>query len=314
MRNWTNPAVAPQEVAVLLFPRFSNLCLANAVEPLRAANEILMREAYRWRFVTLDGETVESSSGLPVLPHGPLRDHPGGDHLVVLSSYDVRHHATPAAAAALKSAARRFGHVVGMDTGAWLLAQAGLLDGARATIHWAEMTAFSERFDTIETVSDRVVTCGNRTTSGGAMAAFDTVLAMIRAAHGEALGLEVSAFFLHRPPEPPVDRMFRGPASPQVEQAITLMSGALETPLPIATLAARLQTTQRTLTRAFQADLGAAPKAVYKWLRLAAARRYAEQSDYSITEIALRCGYASAAAMTRAFVAQYGRPPRSFRP
>ena len=90
MRNWTNPAVAPQEVAVLLFPRFSNLCLANAVEPLRAANEILMREAYRWRFVTLDGETVESSSGLPVLPHGPLRDHPGGDHLVVLSTTPPR--------------------------------------------------------------------------------------------------------------------------------------------------------------------------------------------------------------------------------
>ncbi|WP_417524877.1 GlxA family transcriptional regulator [Marinovum sp.] len=313
MRNWTNPPGAPQEVAVLLFPRFSNLCLANAVEPMRAANELLGREAYRWSFVTLDGAPVESSSGLPVLPHCPLRAHGGGDHLFVLASYDVRSHATPAAAKALSAAARRFGHVSGMDTGAWLLAQAGLLDGARATIHWAEMTAFSERFDTLETVPDRVVTCGNRTTSGGAMAAFDTVLEMIRAAHGEALGLEVSAFFLHRSAEIPVESGFRRGGAPLVEQAITLMSATIEAPLPIATLAARLQTTQRTLSRAFQADLGAAPKAVYVWLRLAAARRYAEQSEYSITEIALRCGYANAAAMTRAFVAQYGRPPRAFR-
>ena len=59
---------------------------------------------------------------------------------------------------------------------------------------------------------------------------------------------------------------------------------------------------------------GTGPEGKGLALRLAAARRYAEQSDYSITEIALRCGYAGAAAMTRAFVAQYGRPPRSFRP
>ncbi|MGY3439850.1 MULTISPECIES: GlxA family transcriptional regulator [unclassified Marinovum] len=313
MRKWTRAPLETQNVAVLLFPRFSNLCLANAVEPMRAANELLMREAYRWSFVTLDGAPVESSSGLPVLPNCPLRDHPGGAFLFVLSSYDVRAHATPAVNTALSAAAKRFDCVVGMDTGAWLMAQAGLLDGAQATIHWAEITAFSERFDTVDALSDRVVISGNRVTSGGAMAAFDTVLEMIRRDHGAALHLEVSAFFLHRSAEPPSHNPWQPRGSPLVERGIALMSANIETPLSIGQLATHLQTTQRSLTRAFQAEFGAAPKAVYKWLRLAAARRYAQQSDYSITEIALRCGYGNAAAMTRAFVAQYGRPPRSFR-
>lgn len=313
MRNWTTHKSDRFDVAVLLFPRFSNICLANAVEPLRAANEFLMRDTYRWSFVTLDGEAVESSSGLPVLPNGRLRDHPGGEYLFVLSSYGASTLATPDAARALSAAAKRFRHVAGMDTGAWLMADAGLLDGVRATIHWAELTAFSERFDTIEAVSDRVVINGDRITCGGAMAAFDTVLELIRRRHGEALRLEVSALFLHRFPEPSDDSPIRTGAVPLVERCIALMNATIEDPLPIAILAQRVKTTQRTLTRNFKKEFGAPPKTVYKWLRLATARRYAQQTGYPISEIALRCGYASAAAMTRAFVAQYGRPPRTFR-
>ena len=298
---------------MLLFPRFSNHCLANAVEPLRAANEFLMREAYRWTFVTLDGAAVESSSGLPVLPGCRLRDHPGGAFLFVASSYDVRGYATQSAARALRAAARRFRAVAGMDTGAWLMAHAGLLDGVRATIHWDELTAFSEAFGEVDAVAERYVIEGDRMTCGGAMTAFDLVLNVIGQAHGEALRLEVAALFLHQSIEAPPDRPYRHRASPAVERALAAMSSTLETPLRIGELAARVQTTQRGLARAFRAELGASPMTVYKRMRLAAARRYAQQSNYSVTEIALRCGYRNAAAMTRAFVEQYGRPPSAFR-
>ena len=210
-------------------------------------------------------------------------------------------------------AARRFRCVVGMDTGAWLMAHAGLLENGAATIHWDELTAFAETFDDIDTVSDRYVMNGNRLTCGGAMTAFDLVLELIRRTHGEALGLEVSAFFLHQSAEPPGERMFKRHASPMVERCLAIMSGSLEAPLTITELAQMVQTNQRTLGRVFQAELGASPKRVYKWLRLAAARRYAQTSSYPIAEIALRCGYANAAAMTRAFVERYGKPPSAFR-
>lgn len=125
MPNWNVTADKPQDVAVLLFPRFSNHCLANAIEPLRAANEHLMQDFYRWRFVTLDGAPVQSSSGMPVLPDCPLRDHPGGAFLFVLSSYDVATLASPVTSRALKAASGRFETVAGMDTGAWLMAMPG---------------------------------------------------------------------------------------------------------------------------------------------------------------------------------------------
>lgn len=313
MQNWIIPNVGTHKVAVLLLPRFSNHCLANAVEPLRATNELLMREAYRWQFVTLDGEAVVSSSGLPVMPGCRLRDHPGGDMLVVMSSYDVRDFATATTARALRAAARRFRTVVGMDTGAWLMAQAGLLDAGSATIHWDELTAFSEAFPSVHCVPERYVDAGDMITCGGAMTAFDLVLQLIRRAHGAAVALEVSAFFLHQSTGAPQDRIYGYRLSPRVEGCLALMSSTLETPLRIGDLAARVQTTQRTLARAFQAELGAPPKTVYKRLRLAAARRYARQSNYPITEIALRCGYRNAAAMTRAFVEEYGKPPSEFR-
>ena len=218
MRNWQVDAGETQDVAVLLFPRFSNHCLANAVEPLRAANGFLMREAYRWQFVTLDGAAVQSSSGLPVLPNRRLRDHPGGAFLFVASSYDVRHYATQATSRALRAAANRFQTVVGMDTGAWLMAQAGLLEGAQATIHWDELTAFSETFAEVDAVARRYVIQGNRVTCGGAMTAFDLVLDLIGRTHGEALKLEVAALFLHQSAEAPKDHPYRHRARPLVER------------------------------------------------------------------------------------------------
>lgn len=313
MRNWTSEPRERQDVAVLLFPRFSNHCLANAVEPLRAANALLGREAYRWRFVTLDGEAVVSSSGLPVVPNGRLRDHSGGDFLFVMSSYDFKDFATPITSLSLNAAARRFKTIVGLDTGAWLMGFSGLLDTRRATIHWDEFAAFSETFLAVDAVCERYLIDTDRVTCGGGMAAFDLILEVIRRTHGTALGLEVSALFLHQSSAAPQSDTYRHENSPLVEGAIALMSANLEQPLAMVDMAKQMQTTQRTLTRAFQADMGTPPKTVYKRLRLAAARRYAEQSSYPISEIAIRCGYMSAASMTRAFVAEYGMPPSSYR-
>ncbi len=313
MRNWQIETADIQTVAVLLFPRFSNHCLANAVEPLRAANEKLMRIAYRWEIVTLDGEAVESSSGLPVLPACRLSDHPGGDFLFVMSSYDARRHASPRTSRALKSAAKRFPTLIGMDTGSWLMAEAELLDGLRATIHWDEFTAFSETFPDVRSVTDRVVAEPGRWSCGGAMTAFDLVLHLIRETHGEAVRLEVASVFLFQNTQPSQDLIFRRFGSDIVERAVTLMSSNLETPVPVGDIAGMLEISPRNLMRAFRNDLGAPPQTVYKRLRLMAARRYVEQSGYSIAEIALRCGYLNAAAMTRAFKDEFGIAPSRLR-
>lgn len=313
MYYWSKTSEKTQTVAVLLFPRFSNHCLANALEPLRAANEFLMREAYRWEFVTLDGQAVESSSGLPVLPSRALKSHPGGDFLFVAPSYAVRDFAEQRTARALRAAAKRFDKVVGMDTGAWLMAHAGLLDGLKATIHWDELAAFTENFTSVEAVSDRYVMDKDCFTCGGATTSIELVLDLIARAHGEAIRLEVAALFFYQAPPLQTSLFNKVSKSKLVGECVALMAATIENPMQIDALAAEFNMSQKTLSRAFRLELGAPPVTVYKRLRLAAAKRYIVQSEWTIAEISIRCGYTNATAMTRAFVEEFGMTPSYLR-
>lgn len=313
MRKWYIPTEKPQKIGVLVYPQFSNHCLANAVEPLRAANTLARKKLYDWQFLSIDGAPVQSSSGLPILPDETLARSAGGDYLFVLPSYDFLVHSTPETHRGLRSAARRFDTLVGMDTGSWLLAAAGLLDGRRATIHWDELAHFAETFPAVRTVEDRFVIDGTRITCGGAMTAFDLVLDLIGQAHGESLRLEVAALFMHGDRARPPNAARRSSGSDLVDAAVAIMRTHIEAPLPLPEVAAMCATSQRSLEALFHRHLGTAPRTVYKRLRLLAARRYAEQSEYSVAEIALRCGYRNASAMTRAFTAEFGVTPRHVR-
>lgn len=309
----TKSSQSCRDVGVLLFDRFSNHCLANTIEPLRAANTLSGRTLYRWTFLSVDGAGVVSSSGLPVQPAGPLARHDGGDLLFVMPSYGFRSHANAPTLRALRSAAGRFRTLVGMDTGAWLLAAAGLLAGRRATIHWDEMTALAERFPDLDVRDERYVIDGNRITCGGVTTAFDLVLDLIEEHHGAMLHLEVAALFV-----PGETRFAGGRVHPptrrrSVDLAVAAMRRNLETPLPQAEIAALAGLTQRGLEAAFRATLGHTPQAVYRGLRLREARRLADGTAMSVAEIAARCGYADASAMTRAFRREFGVSPREFR-
>jgi AraC family transcriptional regulator, carnitine catabolism transcriptional activator len=298
-----------QQIGVLLFEHFSNHCLANAVEPLRAANMLSRNTLYQWQFVTLDGGPVTSSSGLPVLPKARLSDHPGGDMLLVLPSYGHLRHATPATARALRAAARRFTLLAGLDTGSWLLAAAGLLDGYRATIHWDEFDKFSETFPQVTTDSARFVIDRDRASCGGAMTAFDLVQDLIGRSHGPALQLEIASLFMQGAPMP---REVTARTN-LVDAAVVLMRKNLEDPLTIPALARRLGCTQRKLEARFQQRLTDSPRKIYQRLRLQTARRMMTETESRVAEIALRCGYGDASAMTRAYRLEFGCAPTATR-
>ncbi|WP_372884124.1 GlxA family transcriptional regulator [Shimia sp.] len=311
MRNWSKTSAAPQQFGILLFDGFSNFCLANTVEPLRAANMLSGRSLYRWQFLTLDGQAAQSSSGLTVAPHQPL-SRAAGDLLAVMPSYGFEGHAGWVTQQALRAAARRFGALAGFDTGSWLLAEAGLLEGHRATIHWEELTGFAERFPEVEVRRERFVIDGNCITCSGAMAAFDLVMHMIGRDHGEALALEVSQLFMTRG-SARNHAGGAGPASRVVNRALALMQENLEEPLPIAEVARRCGGTQKALEARMRADLGAPPQTVYRRLRLNLARKLTQETDLTVAEIALRCGYQTPAAMTRAFRETFATTPRRLR-
>jgi len=302
-----------REIGVLLFERFSNHCLANAVEPLRAANGFAGRPLYRWQYLTLDGQPVASSSGLPVAPGGRLADHPGGDYLFVIPSYGHLDHVGAATARALRGASHRFRFLVGMDMGAWLMAAAGLLEGRRATIHWDELDRFSEAFPDIEVTEDRFVLDGDRITCGGATTAFELVLDLIARHHGPMLRLEVAALFMYGERRDLDDPLLRPSRSQLADAAVALMRRHIEEPLGVPALCRRLGVPQKRLEALFRDQFRMTPQTVYKRLRLREAKRLVAHSRLSVTEIGLRCGYRDASAMTRAFAAEFGVTPRDLR-
>ncbi|WP_120633309.1 GlxA family transcriptional regulator [Ruegeria sp. EL01] len=311
MQKWKKSHSAPRQIGVLLFDGFSNHCLANTVEPLRAANMLSGRRLYDWKFLSLAAGPVTSSSGLQVAPHGTLQTS-DGNMLMVMPSYGFRTHSGWQTLAGLRAAAERFDTLVGLDTGSWLLALAGLLDGYRATIHWEELTGFTERFPEVDAVRERYVVDHDRITCSGAMAAFDLVLHLIGRDQGQALALEVAQLFMTRDSA----RSHSGGAGATtgyVNKALALMQEHLEAPLPVSEIAKRVGRSQKALSIRMQAELGAGPAQVYRRLRLNLARKLVNETDLTVGEVALRAGYDDPSALTRAFKAEFGVTPRTLR-
>ena len=307
MRNTT----APQKISILLFERFSNHCLANVVEPLRAANDLSRRHIYAWEYLTTDGQPVRSSAGMPILPDRALKDATRGDYLFVQPSYGFEDLASAGNLRALRAAAKKFDALAGLDTGSWLLASAGFLDGCQATIHWDYLTKFAETFPEVTTLDDRFVIDETRLSCGGAMTAFDLVCELIGRRHGENLRLNVQSLFMHDLSRRP--QMIDVETNDLIAKAIATMRAHIETPLSIIEVAARVSVSPKTLEREFARQLGNTPKNVYKNIRLSQARQLAEETNIPVGEIAVRCGYNDASAMTRAFRQEFGTTPRDCR-
>ncbi|WP_278922057.1 MULTISPECIES: GlxA family transcriptional regulator [Pseudophaeobacter] len=314
MQRWIKDDAAMQQVDLLLFDDFSGHCLANTIEPLRAANTLAGRQIYAWRFLTLDGAPASSSAGMEVNPHDRL-PHCQGDMLIAMPSYRYRPLATEKAKAALRAAALRYRVMAGFDAGAWLLAAAGLLDGRRATIHWEELASFAEGFPQIAVQRLRHVQDGNRITCTGALAAFDLMMELIGQRHGQALRLEVAALFMS--PEvteaEPSPLAMGSARSRSVARALALMQAHIEAPLSIAEIARQIGRNRKDLEHRMKAQLGATPQAIYRHLRLIQARKLILETDLSVAEVALRSGYENPSAMTRAYRIEFGATPRQMR-
>ena len=303
----------------LLFDGFSNLVLANAIEPLRAANQLSGRDLFRRSLLTVSGEAAFSSSRIVIRPDRRLADSGALDILFVIAGYDFRDRCTAEALSALSLAAARARFVAGLDTGSWLLAAAGLIDGRQATIHWQELDAFAEAFPNVEVSSDRFVFDGRAVSSGGATAVLDLMLRLIRERCGDALTFDVMNLFIYDI-ERAYERPYRGARSrrivelsPKLISAMTLMRQNLETPLPIPEIALKVASSPRSLARVFQREFTMSPGRYYQLVRLKAAQRLVEETTLGVAEIAVRTGFSSAATLSRAFSRHFDTTIRSIR-
>ncbi len=308
-----------QHFGFLLLPKFSSLCLANALEPLRAANLIAGRPLYQWSLYSLDGSDVVSSSGLATGSCTPLAEAKDIDSLFVVSSYDYKRQVSRPLLRDLVRLSRQVRILGGLDTGSFLLAEAGLLDGYQATVHWQELGIFEETFHDVVTLSDRFVIDRKRITAGGATTTLDLMLHLIAERHGVALRLDVAALFIYdgshlaedpqRPP-PPMDWQ---PFPAGMSAIVALMESNIEAPLSIGEIARRLGLSQKKLERQIRRILDTTPVGYYQHIRLSAARSMIMETLLPVSEIAVRTGYTSASALTRAFAQHFAMTPSALR-
>lgn len=311
-------------IAFLPLPQFSNLCLANAIEPLRAANQIAQKPLFRWTVTGLGDTPVASSSGLTFTPDRLLdaliAEAERDDLLMVVASFEFRDHATADLARSLRTWARSGRAIGGLDTGAWMLADAGLLDGYRATIHADDLEPFAEAFPRVEAIEARYVVDRGRITAGGATITLDLMLDLIRDYAGARIRDGVAAMLLYDrdrtgagPQRPALLAEERARVSPRLARALRLMQAHVDDPLPITDLARRAGVSQRHLERLCRRELGETAIARYLSIRVEAAQRLIRDTDQRLAEVAARTGFSSAAALRRAYVARYGMSPRDAR-
>ncbi|MCP3969557.1 MAG: GlxA family transcriptional regulator [Rhodobacteraceae bacterium] len=304
-------------VHVLLLPRCNMLSLAAAVDPLRSANRVAGRALYRWRFCSGGGGEVGLTAGFGV-PTEPLPETPC-DLLAVIAGFDVAALATPRLKRTLARAARVAARVAGIDGGGEVLARTGLLTGQRATTHWEDLEALAGEFPEIEVVRDRYVASGKWLTTGGASPCIDMMLMLIEADFGRAIAEGVARAFLYDPvhsgsePQSLVSASRLARRSPPVARALRAMEARLETPPPIAAIARDAGLSVRRLEMLFARELGTSPAAFFRQLRLSEARRLVLSSPAPLSEIAVRCGFASLSAFSRAFSASFGTSPSALR-
>ena len=309
----------PLEITFLALPGASILCVASAIDPLRAANRISGDELYRWEIVSPDGAVPRTTSGLPVAISGKFNPATHHDVLIVIGGFGTSAFSRGPFLAGLAKAARRARAIGGIEAGTWLLGYAGLLEGRKATTHFEDMEDFRAAFPGADIQPERYVIDGPVFTCGGASPALDLMLHLIRARQGSALAMNVASVFVYDQSRATTDvQQLVAPGQierndPRVASAIRLMERTIDSPLTIAAIAARSGVTARTLETTFRQLIGETPGHYYLGLRLAAARKMVTDTRLPIAEIAARTGFSGSATFSRAFKARYGKAPTGIR-
>lgn len=308
----------PSPIRVLLLPGFTLLSLASLIEPLRIANRYL-NPGYVWTLCSIDGAPVPDANGIDIPVDGSLLETQKLGTLIVVADREPQLYASRELLAFIRKIVRHGTVVAGIDTGAHILALAGLLDGYRATAHWEIVPGLQECFSEPDISCNIYEMDRDRITSAGGTAVIDLMLHIIKADHGQHVAVRVSEHCLHdhirqKTNVQQNDVTVRySVTNPKLSRAIKMMEGNLATALPLEVICAQTELSMRQMLRLFQNTLGTSPSHFYMHLRLEKARRLLQRTDLAITEVALTCGFRSHSHFSRVFRDHFGLPPNADR-
>ncbi|OBK10153.1 AraC family transcriptional regulator [Mycobacterium asiaticum] len=305
-------------VVIVVFDDVTMLDVAGAGEVFAEANRF--GADYQVKFASVDGRDVTTSIGARLGVTEALSSIERADTVMVAGSDNLPRRAIdPELVEAVKSIAGKTGRLASICTGSFILGQAGLLNGRRATTHWHDVRLFARAFPSITVEPDAIfVRDGNIFTSAGISAGIDLALALVEMDYGSELVRAVARWlvvYLKRaggqsqfsvlveadpPPESPLRK---------VTDAISADPTARHSVNSLATLAS-LST--RQLTRLFQSELGTTPARYVEMVRIDAARA-ALDAGRTVSETARLAGFGSVESLRRVFVDHLGVSPKAYR-
>ncbi len=309
------PRELPQRFAFILLPDFSMMPVTAAIEPLRIANRLTEQNLYTWQMLTVDGSTVAASNGLEISPDGSLADAAERSTVVVCGGVDIQNHVSKTLLNWLRKTARQGVDIGSLCTACYILAEVSLLDNYRCTIHWENMPSFVEAFPEIELSGSLFEIDRDRFTCAGGTAAIDMMLAVISTQHGSDLAASIAEQIIHSPIRHHSEHQRMslpariGARHPKLIGIIERMEQNLEEPLSPSILAREAGLSTRQLERLFRRYLDRSPKRYYLELRLKKARLLLLQTDMSVINVALACGFSSPSHFSKCYRAFYGRTP-----
>lgn len=305
--------------ACFLVEEFSHLAFSCGLEPLRIANLVSGKPLYRWSLLSADGVSATCSNGSVTLVHGgtaPLRH---ADRLFVISGINMQSHVTPAVLNFLRRE-RASGTALGaICSAAYVLARAGLLDGMEAAIHWEYHDLMIEEFPDVKLVRNVFVAREKVITASGGTAAADLMLHLIGHQHGRELATAVADQMVYNAVREGTAaqrvslQSRRGMRNEHMMRAIALMEASIDDPVSPSLIAEELGISTRQLERLFGKFLNSTPKHYFMEMRLHRARNLLLQSEQSVTDIAMACGFTSTSHFSKVFRGHFGVSPVSHR-
>jgi len=307
----------PSSFNFILQPEFPMNALILASEALRIANQNSSRNLFQWRMVSETGSPIRASNGMWMSVDCDLAAMPMADVYLLFEGNLPTQRNSPELLAKLRAAAR-YGAMVGaVDTGAFALAQAGLVGARPSVLHWEAVPTFKERFPDADVRPQLYLVDGNQATCAGGVATLDLMLDLIGRAQGPVLANEVANALVHSPRSAQAPQRLDEPAERMAaalpDRIIDLMSRNLDFPLTPDQMAGELGISTRGLARACHRHFDDSPMRLYLRIRLQAARNFLFYEEFSIKDVALACGFSYPTVFARSFKAQFSETPRSFR-